>query len=279
MYLVDSVKRRYPYDIRTGGTSKAACFKRYITATMTAPSNSNKEELCQRICRSYQARFPDIPALSSQAFISSCIQHGAFSKPNQPFLLVDVRTMSERQTSMLEGAVTLQEFKRQYMAKQLSPDVQIITYCTVGYRSGLEARRLKYQCGLEGRIHSLDGIVAYTHAMSGIEQQETSNRQENSREREKHQETAEDSSASKTTNPGEPSTASSARVPRIINPGTNMVTRNVHTFGAIWDNLCDGFHGVHFSFPVLMIQLLRVGYLVVVCSIQEFFYRARGYCC
>ncbi len=181
---------------------------------------------------------------------------------------------------MLEGAVTLQEFKRQYMAKQISPDVRIITYCTVGYRSGLEARRLKYQCGLEGRIHSLDGIVAYTYAMSRIEQQENSNCQDNSRDREKPQETAEDySSASKTTNSGEPSTASSARVPRIINPATNKVTRTVHTFGAIWDNLCDGFHGVHFSFPVLMIQLLRVGYLVVVRSIQELFYRARSYCC
>lgn len=75
-------------------------------------------------------------------------------------LLVDVRTEPERQTSMIPGAISLDK-----LPHELPPTV--VTYCTIGYRSGLEARRLldsqQSNPNWKGEIYSLDGILAYSH--------------------------------------------------------------------------------------------------------------------
>jgi rhodanese-related sulfurtransferase len=215
----------------------------------------SKEESSQRLCRSYQSCFPDIRSISSHDFTTS------FLLAPKPFVLVDVRTLSERRISMLEGAVPLKDFNRTSISL-LPSDVRVITYCTVGYRSGLEARRLKNRFGLEGRIYHLDGIVAYTHALPAIDQHRQSNHQGK---------VPQPTTESNDCNPEFTAT----RVPRIINPQTGEETRRVHTFGSGWDNLCYGYDGVHFSFPLLVIGILRVCILVVIRFVQEFPYRCQ----
>jgi len=42
----------------------------------------------------------------------------------------------------------------------------VVTYCTIGYRSGLEAQRLRDQYNLN--VRNLDGIVSYTHTCTAF---------------------------------------------------------------------------------------------------------------
>ena len=108
----------------------------------------SQQEICREYCKSYQNKFPDITYIASRDL-------GSYENVT----LVDVRTEPERRVSMLPGAVPLEEFTPTNQGDNL-----IVTYCTVGYRSGLEARRLGLQhpeC--KDRLRSLDGVVAYTH--------------------------------------------------------------------------------------------------------------------
>lgn len=185
------------------------------------------EERCHRLNHFYQAQYPDVPSLSSNELVSNF--------DSETTVLIDVRTGPERQVSKLEGAITLKEFEKQ--ASSLSPDTKVVTYCTIGYRSGLEARRLQYQYGLHGRISSLDGIVAYTHAISNDEGYNNED------------------------------------APRVVCPSTGVDTNDVHTFGRQWDCVADEYETQHFALPVLIIRLAQVGATVVVRTLQYMTHR------
>ena len=57
----------------------------------------------------------------------------------EKILLVDIRQRNEQRISMLPEAITQQQFE-QNQEKYL--DYQIVCYCTIGYRSGLYAKKL-----------------------------------------------------------------------------------------------------------------------------------------
>jgi rhodanese-related sulfurtransferase len=107
------------------------------------------------------------------------------------FVLVDVRTHEEQDVSMIPHAIHLQEFEAlldqiilrsndnnnhmrvkgdghhdEYLMDDIPPIfINVITYCTIGYRSGLQARYLRHKYNLHSdKIYNLDGIVSYTHA-------------------------------------------------------------------------------------------------------------------
>lgn len=174
------------------------------------------EERCHRLNRFYQARFPTVPALSSRDLVRS------FDSDNT--VLVDVRTQPERNISTIEGAISLHEFEQRISS--LPPETQVVTYCTIGYRSGLEARRLQYQYALQGRISSLDGIVAYTHAI-----------------------TSEDDNGDD--------------IPRVVCPATGSDASAVHTFGSQWDCVAENYESKHFSLPTLLLRLIQVSSTVI----------------
>jgi rhodanese-related sulfurtransferase len=74
-------------------------------------------------------------------------------------VIVDVRTDEERAISMIPGAISRLEFEAQQ--SELG-DRTVVTYCTIGYRSGLYAEELKQQ-GWDA--YNLEGsILAWTHA-------------------------------------------------------------------------------------------------------------------
>ena len=56
------------------------------------------------------------------------------------FLIVDVRDEAETDVSIIPGAITLAEFEE---TRKNHRDKTIITYCTVGYRSGIYAQKLR----------------------------------------------------------------------------------------------------------------------------------------
>ena len=103
----------------------------------------------------YQSLFlPDVAGISSRDLLSdSLCSSPSTSKCKWSFhghnvLLVDVRTDSERGVSMISGAVSLNDFKTNVLPSLQAksedsalPDM-IMTYCTIGYRSGVEGRKL-----------------------------------------------------------------------------------------------------------------------------------------
>ena len=74
-----------------------------------------------------------MPILDSRDFVRTF-----YANSNATVVLVDVQTLPKCNVSMLEGAVSLQEFE-QRVAPFLSPETKVVTYCTIGYRSGMEA--------------------------------------------------------------------------------------------------------------------------------------------
>ena len=64
----------------------------------------------------------------------------ADSENSQQFLIVDVRDKVETDVSTIPGAITVAEFEQ---TQQDHQGKKIITYCTVGYRSGIYAQKLR----------------------------------------------------------------------------------------------------------------------------------------
>jgi rhodanese-related sulfurtransferase len=75
------------------------------------------------------------------------------------FILVDVREPVEQAVSMIKGAITKKKFLEnpsQFKGKTIVP------YCTIGYRSGLFAKKLQ-QRGFKA-LNLKGGILSWVHA-------------------------------------------------------------------------------------------------------------------
>jgi len=77
-------------------------------------------------------------------------------------MIVDVRTVPERRISQIPGSISLVEC---FEKLRLNPSETVALYCTVGYRSGLEAVHMQHYYP-DATIFNLDGILAYSHAVS-----------------------------------------------------------------------------------------------------------------
>lgn len=105
----------------------------------------------QTMYESYRDEFPDIGEVSVndlKAWLS-----------DEEVVLIDVREENEQAVSIIEGAITKQEYESN--AKAYSGK-KIVAYCTIGYRSGLYVKELKER-GIEA--HNLQGsILAWVNA-------------------------------------------------------------------------------------------------------------------
>ena len=190
--------------------------------------------------RKYHALFPDISSISSRELIretfsplssTSSILSTTRPQPNwkirgRHVLLVDVRTKPEREVSMISGAISMHEFRESilpsllYLKKNTEDEnfdsnqtstlpadeshleTIILMYCTVGFRSGIEVRKLQHEypslfqsCDREDtekkaknensifakaerakiRIGHLDGIVNFANAAVDLSSSKVSN--------------------------------------------------------------------------------------------------------
>lgn len=106
-------------------------------------------EKCLKEANMYQRKFRAVEMLSSKELLT------AEEWRNKDFILLDARTAKERNVSMIRGAIPVAQ------CDDPSPNTNLVVYCTIGYRSGLEATRLmqRYpQC----KVYNLDGLVAYS---------------------------------------------------------------------------------------------------------------------
>ena len=178
------------------------------------------------------------------------IESAATSYDN--IILIDVRTQPERDISMIDGAVSLKQFEHEIAPSlaQKKDDRQtlVVTYCTIGYRSAIEARRLRDKYHLQDRIYHLDGIVAYTHALAELEddQQQTTEKSEIV-----HPEGLGNEGAPARTVKG---------------------AKKVHTFGFVWNVAHDNFEATHYSLPILLVRLAQVGGTVVIRKCQRLWF-------
>jgi rhodanese-related sulfurtransferase len=105
-------------------------------------------EECLKTAHLYQSRFKAVESLSSEEFLNSFALR-------DDYVLLDARTAAERKISMIQGAIPLSDFQGNVTT--------IVCYCTIGYRSGLEATRLK-QLWPHATVYNLDGIIAFSHS-------------------------------------------------------------------------------------------------------------------
>jgi rhodanese-related sulfurtransferase len=127
--------------------------------TKEADGIQRRYEECMKQVQHYHSKFTDVPTLTSQQLIEEKATN------NRKVVLVDVRTQEERSVGYIPDSITLEEFTEQQQAQQQQgaddKDTIVVTYCTVGYRSGIEAQKIskKYPCT---KVYNLDGILAYT---------------------------------------------------------------------------------------------------------------------
>lgn len=96
-----------------------------------------------------------------------------------PLLLIDVRSKAERVVSMLQGALAMEDpettkwmnkYVHKFEGRPKGAIPTIVTYCTIGFRSGREAQHLAdeltkffgIEIGKDVQIKNLDGILAYS---------------------------------------------------------------------------------------------------------------------
>ena len=76
-------------------------------------------------------------------------------------ILVDVRQPNEQMVSMLPGALTPYEFSQKFKTG-FPKNKRVVTYCTLGFRSGEYAQQLQ---SMTLPVQNLEGgILAWTHA-------------------------------------------------------------------------------------------------------------------
>jgi len=76
-------------------------------------------------------------------------------------ILIDVRQSEEQDVSMLPGALSTFEFAKKIQSPSSLANKLIITYCTIGYRSGIYAEQL---LALNISVKNLQGgLLAWSH--------------------------------------------------------------------------------------------------------------------
>ncbi len=116
---------------------------------LPSESVTKKEKVIEMYCN-YKKKFPEVEDISPREALELWQQEKA--------VFIDVRTPKEQAVSMIQGAITVEEYKAnkdKYSGKTL------ITYCTIGYRSGIYADEHKN----DGKIKNLFAAsLGWAHA-------------------------------------------------------------------------------------------------------------------
>lgn len=116
-------------------------------------SEVDKQEQITTLYHKYAKEFPQVEGIAVEK-----LQH--WQQQGKNIILVDVRSPEERAVSVIRGAISKEEFERD-LEHYRSSDALIIAYCTIGYRSGRYAQKLRQQ-GIN--ILNLKGsLLAWSH--------------------------------------------------------------------------------------------------------------------
>lgn len=112
---------------------------------MAPLSDEARRERVARVFKKNTRKFPDVPTMT--------VDEARRRQAEGNIVLVDVRTPTEQQVSMAEGAISAEEFDRTQDAHR---GKTVVTYCTVGFRSGHLADALRTK-GWDA--HNLEGAI------------------------------------------------------------------------------------------------------------------------
>ena len=116
-------------------------------------SSIDKRALITAMYQKYAAEFPQVQSITVEDLQQ-------LQERGEKIVLVDVRSPKERLVSTIPGAIATAEFEAN-LEHYRNSDAIIIAYCTIGYRSGRYAQKLKQQ-GI--KIFNLEGsLLAWTH--------------------------------------------------------------------------------------------------------------------
>jgi len=116
-------------------------------------NNLTNEEKTRDMYKKYKESFPDVPDVTVSELVDLMKNEG------DKVVLVDIRETKEQEVSMIPGAITQNEFEsdlENYKNKIIVP------YCTIGYRSGLYAKKLR-ENGLNAR-NLEKSVIAWAEA-------------------------------------------------------------------------------------------------------------------
>lgn len=117
---------------------------------MSAMSDEAKREQIEKMYQHSREHFPEVPEISAEELSQLQIDSSV--------IVVDVRTPAEQAVSMIQGAMTADDFEAK--ANDFKEST-IVTYCTIGHRSGLYAQQLLAR-GFN--VFNLKGaILSWTH--------------------------------------------------------------------------------------------------------------------
>ncbi|CAJ1932364.1 unnamed protein product [Cylindrotheca closterium] len=158
-----------------------------MTTEETSPSNdqvessSPTEKACDEEWRKYRSNFPSISYMTSKELVQQ----------EDKVMLVDVRTDAEQKVSMIPNSMTFEEWKQNELPKLIQADAddsskkadnnKIVFYCTIGYRSGVEAKKFQ-DAYPDLKFYSLDGIVPYTQLGLPLVERNQTNKEEQPKE-------------------------------------------------------------------------------------------------
>ena len=118
---------------------------------MAAQANATKRAAIATMYTKYRKSFPYTPGITAEQL--------AELQQSSPPVLVDVRDAAERQVSIIPGAISTEAFEKN---RERYKGKKIVTYCTIGYRSGLYAGRLRKK-GFNA-VNLAGSILSWTHA-------------------------------------------------------------------------------------------------------------------
>ena len=114
-------------------------------------SDEQKRARIEQLSEGYSSGFPQVAQITTEQLLAEQMKGN--------LLIVDVRESAEQEVSMIPEAITSSQFEQE---AQRHKSTTIVTYCTVGYRSGIYAKDLQAK-GYS--VYSLKGgILSWVHA-------------------------------------------------------------------------------------------------------------------
>ena len=118
----------------------------FILFSLICSCSSDDKLNWQDVKKEIRQKFPDVKQLDIASFKK-------LKKENPGLLLLDTRSMDEYKVSHLKGAVHVDSLAK----KDLAKDKVIVFYCSVGYRSSMEAAEFQQQ-GF-AKVYNLEGSI------------------------------------------------------------------------------------------------------------------------
>ncbi len=132
------------------GDSHAQGDDALLSAAEVDSADAARLERIELMYEGYRADFPEIQEVHAAA-LQEWVEVGGL-------VLIDVRRDEEREVSVISGSISRHEYEER---RDEFEELRVITYCTIGYRSGRYADILRKN-GIES-YNLVGGILAWVH--------------------------------------------------------------------------------------------------------------------